>query len=197
MQYYNMLIALAEPLIGTAAAAAQEYEGIHCFPGPQDTVTNSTVNLETLLYLFFRRHGFECYFVFLLNVLSQLGFSALRRIDLASLSAQERNLAKAMFILCAKGLREQGTNFFLAEAVLRMIHHTMTPDVTRLLQENGQPELRDGGREKILAIQVRADWPVGILDITQDPQGQRLDELIKAYVGLDVSALNQSSGSSD
>ncbi|KAK0612149.1 hypothetical protein B0T14DRAFT_540968 [Immersiella caudata] len=195
MQYHSILIALAEPLIGTVV---QEYQGGHGISHPRDVAVDSTANLETLLYLFYRRHGFECYFVFLLNVLSQLAFGALHRINLASTPPQDRNLAKAMLILCAKGLREQGSNFFLAEAVFRIMHHTMTPQMANLLRENGQPELRGDDREKVLAVQVRADWPVGRFDITQDPQGQRLDDLIKTYVGMqDPGAMNQSSSGSE
>ncbi|ROT39598.1 hypothetical protein SODALDRAFT_349782 [Sodiomyces alkalinus F11] len=101
MQYHTILMILFRSLIGVGAVRDQ-HPG---FPDPEDIVMHSEVCVETLVHLFYRRHGFECYSPFLLYVLSQVALTMLRRLSLPNLPPPSRDAAWGTFVLCARAKR--------------------------------------------------------------------------------------------
>jgi hypothetical protein len=187
MQYYNILIILFEPFIGL------DPEG---YPddalSPSQIIADSRASLETLFHLFYRRHGFDCYHFLLLQVLSHLGFTSVQRVARPDLEPPVREAARATLILCAKGLHKQGRNFYLAEAVWRVLREAMSPNDANLLYQHTVINDHES-RKKMVARQIHGEWPVFVRDITQDPGSQRLDELLKANADSGVEDSNESS----
>lgn len=106
---------------------------------PDILVASSKACLGTLLHMFYHRHGFDTYCIFLLQVLVQLGFDALERLRIPdaqqTYSPQVLKATRSTLILCAKGMHDQGRNFYLSECVFRIMRDKMSPMDVRLLRE--------------------------------------------------------------
>lgn len=156
---------------------------------PEELVSSSKASLETLLHMFYHRHGFEAYYIFLLQVLQQLGFDALERLGAPDArqknSPAELKAIRITLIICAKGLHDQGRNFYLSHCVFRILRSKMAPaDITLL--ENWAQIKDDEGAEPLMKEHVHPEYPVNVVAITQDPTDQRLYRLLKATSKLNL-----------
>jgi hypothetical protein len=140
--------------------------------------------------MFYHRHGFEDYYIFLLQVLVQLGFDSLERLRTPEAQQQHfpavMKATRATLILCAKGLRDQGRNFFLSELVFRVLRDKMNPVDARLLKDWAQIK-DDGKRERLMAEHVYGEYPVNVEGITSDPAERRLHRLLASTGDLKLS----------
>ena len=150
---------------------------------PAKLFAASKASLQTLLHMFYHRHGFEAYYIFLLQVLVQLGFDALER--LRTPEAQQKHFpavmkaTRATLILCAKGLRDQGRNFFLSELIFRILRDEMNPVDVKLLKDWAQIKDEEK-REQLMMEHVQSEYPVNVDAITSDPKDKRLNRLLKS-----------------
>ncbi|KAL7770680.1 hypothetical protein CFE70_000618, partial [Pyrenophora teres f. teres 0-1] len=143
----------------------------------------SKASLQTLLHMFYHRHGFEAYYIFLLQILVQLGFDAVER--LRTPEAQQKHFpvvmkaTRATLILCAKGLRDQGRNFYLSELIFRLLRDEMNPVDAKLLKDWARIK-NEEEREELMMEHVQSDYPVNVEAITSDPSERRLNRLLKS-----------------
>jgi hypothetical protein len=184
MHYHNVLISLFKPLIGITPPAMDVFT-VETKPMPQEILELSKVRLETLIRLYYARHGFEYWDTLLLHFLTLQGFNSLE--DLARLNDQaDRATRKAILstiILCAKGLHEQGRNYYLAEATFRMMREHMGPrDSTTLLRFT--PSRGEEQGMALVAKNIMSDWPINIVSVADNPEDRRMDTLMRAYSGL-------------
>jgi hypothetical protein len=185
MQYHNLVTMTSHPFLEsetsfdrlTHGGSFQKYSSF----SPARLYSASKASLQTLLYMFYHQHGFEDYYIFLLQVLVQLGFDSLER--LRTPEAQQQPLTavmkatRATLILCAKGLRDQGRNFFLSELVFRVLRDKMNPVDAKLLKDWAQIK-DDEERERLMVEHVHAEYPVNVEGITSDPTERRLHRLL-------------------
>ncbi|KAI4914966.1 hypothetical protein J4E90_005003 [Alternaria incomplexa] len=191
MQFHNLVTMTFQPFLEKEkslnwpnhSGAFQKYTGF----SPAQLYAASKASLQTLLHMFFHRHGFEAYYIFLLQVLVQLGFDSIER--LRTPEAQQEHFpaimkaTRATLILCAKGLRDQGHNFFLSELVFRILRDKMNPVDVRLLKD--WAHIKDEGeREKSMMEHVYGEYPVNVESITSDPTEQRLNRLLQTMADL-------------
>jgi hypothetical protein len=98
--------------------------------------------------------------------------------------------------LCLKGLREQGNSIYLAEAVFTMMRgniHTSDMEPLQLLFDIEKEE----ERKVLVAGQIRSNWPINIISLTDDPEQKRFDRLIEASADLNLQDdVSTSSGNS-
>ncbi|KAI4931699.1 hypothetical protein J4E85_004295 [Alternaria conjuncta] len=191
MQFHNLVTMTFQPFLEKEkslnwpnnSGAFQKYTGF----SPAQLYAASKASLQTLLHMFFHRHGFEAYYIFLLQVLVQLGFDSIER--LRTPEAQQEHFpaimkaTRATLILCAKGLRDQGHNFFLSELVFRILRDKMNPVDVKLLKD--WAHIKDEGeREKSMMEHVYGEYPVNVESITSDPTEQRLNRLLQTMADL-------------
>lgn len=194
MQYYNILLVLFNPLVDQAYGEGQE-QPENTVPSPGEIVAHSRASLETLFHLFYRRHGFSCYHFVLVHIFSYLGFSSVRRVASADLPTPAREASRATLVLSAKGLDDQGHNFYLAEAVLCMLRDEMNADDVRHLPQGAK--INEHERKALMIQQVHGEWPVYVTDITQDRDSQRLDRLALTYSNPRVEEASESTSSQE
>ncbi|KAF1945718.1 hypothetical protein EJ02DRAFT_396085 [Clathrospora elynae] len=191
MQYHNLVTMTFLPFLESEASyngpdngvTFQNYAGF----SPANLISSSKASLQTLLHLFYHRHGFEAYYIFLLQVLVQLGFDALARLRNPEVKQQILSplmkATRATLILCAKGLRDQGHNFFLSELVFRILRDKMHPVDVRLLKDWAHIKDEDE-REHLMMEHVHGEYPVNVESITDDPTNQRLHRLLTSMGDL-------------
>ncbi|KAK9420218.1 hypothetical protein SUNI508_06747 [Seiridium unicorne] len=117
MQYFELLISIFDPhkdVVDTSPSVAS----------PKDIIGRAKACFETLLRMYYIRHGFEAYDYALFQYLAQLAFSALR--DSAAVSTNvERKELQSTQLLCAKGLWDQGKNVLICQAIFSQFRYLL------------------------------------------------------------------------
>lgn len=170
MHYYNLIIYLLETLCAVSGHAVSDRD-------VQQTLIDAKIRMETLLRLYYLRHGFELYDIFMVHFLSFLGFmhlEALKYTKPAEVEGRRSTLA-----LAAKGLQQQGQSYYLATVVLRILKLKIGVEAWHLLRDVGYVEDENEDRQALMAEQVHSSWPIDIVGITSDPERQRLGNLVK------------------
>ena len=183
MQYHNILIAIFEPFVAVESSNLGTSSNDHMDSTPQEIVTNSKACLETILRLYYLRHGFGSLDLVVCQYLMLVGFNSLKDLSTPDLAPATRDSKLSTVILCAKGFMEQACNFYLAEAVFHMLRNFMDPSDVRALRDSTRIE-EEEERKKLIARHVKSDWPINIVSIAQDPEEHRLGNLIQATENL-------------
>lgn len=175
MHCYNIIINLLETL--------SEIGGQETLPGVdlQQALHKSKIRFETLLRLYYLRHGCEGYDMFMVHYFSLLGFMHMKALGNAEPSdATER---KSTIALTFKGLRAQGRNYYLAQVVFRLVKDTLGAEAQQLMREVADVAEEDESKS-LIHQHVNSSWPVGLSTISMDPDAQRLgNRITDANVG--------------
>ena len=173
MQFHNLVTLTFQPFLhhGTRLDQPQDRGAfeIDASFSPARLYAASKASLQTLVHMFYHRHGFETYYIFLLPILVQLGFDSIER--LRTPEAQQEHFppimkaTRATLILCAKGLRDQGRNFFLSELVFRILQDKMNPVDLKLLKDWARIKGEDK-REKSMLEHVHSEYSVNVKSIS-------------------------------
>lgn len=153
MHYHLILIDLFRPILSYTA-----YDGVQRTKMPRDIYSEAATHLETLIRLYYLRHGFEaldCFLIHFLGTLSHMTMDAVASSTDCSLLESRRST----LLLLTKGMHDQSRSFFVAKAVFRLQVSLMRPQDVDLLKrfvEIGADELIYGPLEHV----VRSDWPV-------------------------------------
>lgn len=175
MYYHYLIISIFEPLVDTATDQD---------PSPRQLVAEAKKHLQTLVRLYYLRHGFEAMDLFIVVPLMQTGFECLKAID-EELSESKIEILRSTLILVAKGLNSQRRNHHLGEALFRVIRGRMRPQEAALLRGiiNIEPELE----EKQDSMQVvRSSWPVSVVKKKEDVDANVLNNLVESYAHLNI-----------
>ncbi|KAA8611295.1 Zn(2)-C6 fungal-type DNA-binding domain protein [Pyrenophora tritici-repentis] len=187
MQFHNLITMTFQPFL-KHEKSFNVFKKIDAFQNqagfsPTKLFNTSKASLQTLLHMFYHRHGFDAYYIFLLQVLVQLGFDAVER--LRTPEAQQEHFpavmkaTRATLILCAKGLRDQGRNFYLSELIFRILRDEMNPVDVKLLRDWARVK-NEEEREELMMEHIQSDYPVNVEAITCDPTERRLNRLLKS-----------------
>lgn len=178
MYYYHLLLTIFEPLLG--AAADQQ----SCLP--RQVVAESAKFLQTLIRLYYLRHGYEAMDLFIVIPLMLMASESVDAIGDHTPPAELETL-RSTLLLAAKGLGSQRRNHHLAEALFRVIRGRMRPQEVALLRETMDPEEEDPLEEKKGPMQsVRSSWPVSVVKRKEDRDSHILTNLIESYGHLNV-----------
>lgn len=154
-------------------------------------------DFESLLRVYYLRHGYEHGDIHLGHGLAQLGFITLHRMDSSSPTASSTNGAtgrtttttttatpninelRATLLLACKGLHEQGQNYFVDKAILRALKAKMGPVEQQLLSQiivntdEAEPEVTPQMRN------VRSKVLPSAIAYTGDTEEHRLGHLVE------------------
>ncbi|KAI0884524.1 uncharacterized protein GGS22DRAFT_188736 [Annulohypoxylon maeteangense] len=166
IHYHILLISLFEPHL--------QIDDVHDGVDPGMIVAHSKNCFETLIRVYYLRHGFESLDTALVQFLHLLGFSALRDSSATENDPATREAVRSTLMLCAKGLWEQGQNYYLSEAIFRMFRQSMSTEDVATLREI--IEVDDGhGPLNLMAQELRSRWPIGIFSMTDYNKDCTLD----------------------
>lgn len=175
MYYYNVIIAIFEPLV--------DIETTHT-PSPQQIVPHALKRLLTLVRLYYLRHGFEAMDLFLCVPLIIAGYKCTDYIN-EHTPASELETLRSTLILVTKGLECQRRNYYLAEALYRVVRGRMRPQELALLKESTDLEEDDPDEEKhALKQAVRSHWPVSVVKKKEDMDSYILGNLVNIYAQM-------------
>ncbi|KAI9150215.1 Nitrogen assimilation transcription factor nirA [Paramyrothecium foliicola] len=194
MHYYNVLMCLFEPLL-EAPSSLRKIPSEPLRLNAEGIVNHCKTCLELLVRLYYLRHGFEQWDSLLVQWLTVQGFNSIKDLYKPDLYRDpgQRNAVLSTVLLCLKGLREQGLNIYIAEAVFTVMRANMSPADARPLLQIFDSELEEE-RKALVAGQIRSSWPININSVTDDPEKQRFDRLIEASAELNLQEDSSSSG---
>jgi len=145
----------------------------------QNVLGTSIARLETLVRVYHSRHGVETHDPFLWQFLLLLGSISLRNKTDVLLSEGGRST----FILCAKGLHEQGRHDYWAEALFRLLCDSMPTDDESITRAIAVVVKNQMGLDKLQLQYMHATWPVFNY---KDASNRRFSELVRMYNELSL-----------
>ncbi|KAI1071540.1 hypothetical protein LB507_005250, partial [Fusarium sp. FIESC RH6] len=176
MIYHQLLFTMFEPLLDVETNED---------PSPRHVVAIAKRNLQTLVRLYFLRHGFESMDLFIVIPLMIIGSDSLGAIN-DDTSPSEIEALRAVLILVAQGLYHQRRNHYLAQALFRVIRGSMRPQEIGLLKSSMALEAGDIDQEPELAVAVRSQWPVSVVKRKEDLKFCVLTNLVESFGYMNV-----------
>lgn len=156
-------------------------------------LSHSRICFETVMRLYYLRHGFSSADCYMAHDLAVLGFMALGKLKDAG-GIQNEDL-RSTLLLAAKGLGDQGRNYYLPFTLFHVINGQMSEEDTALLHQFMTSWKEDGNLKQVRARHVQAQYPCDIVKITNYPDSKRLGNLIKQYADLAISEAQSPSAS--
>lgn len=191
MYYHNLILAIYEPLLDSRTIQDQD-ESL------RRIVDHSSKCLQTLVRLYYLRHGFDAMDLFIVIPLVMAGFKCIDAITDQTPEAKLQDL-RSTLVLVVKGLYEQRRNHYLAEALYRVVRGRMRPQEVALLKETvdlGEDDDRAAGRQAMVQT-VRSHWPVSIVRKDEDVDAYLLTNLVDNYAHLNTEDTPEMSQGSD
>ncbi|KAJ4263093.1 hypothetical protein NW762_006711 [Fusarium torreyae] len=186
MHYYYVLINLQKPVAGIpppkpAELSIPDTASAH---SGQDDSLDAYVRLETLLRIYYLRHGFGWLDMLLLDYLVFLAFTNLRHLEQNTDAAQLES-RQSTLLLAVKGIQEQGHIYFLAMTMFQLIYRDMKPSEVDLFGKfvtmgQGDPQ------QEIPTEFIHSQWPIKVTGLDEQSENKLLDQLVKEHEGLSL-----------
>ncbi|KAK7973482.1 hypothetical protein PG988_007616 [Apiospora saccharicola] len=164
-------------------------------PLPQAVVVEATRYLQTLIRLYYLRHGFESMDLFIVIPLVNAGFHIIDDINHhqihspsqnPSISPEKLEVLRSTLILIAKGLHSQRSNHYLAEALFRVVRGRMRLQEASLLKTTLRFDEGEEERKSAMVQTVRSHWPVSVVKKKEDLDDHILGNLVENYAHLNT-----------
>jgi hypothetical protein len=209
MFYHNMLIDLYE-LVLTEVDFKTSADPVYTQPESQQLASNhSKIFLETLLRLYYLRHGFNGSDALLTNFLVLVAFQSIAELKAgipppssssspdASMPgiipspfvAQDLSDARAALILAEKGLQEQGQSYFFSQTVFHVVLNSVSPEDAQLVRHYTKVPSEGPDERRMRAEHVHSNYPIVIVSVTNGATSQSLNKLTE--VCRDVAETNK------
>ncbi|RFN54940.1 nitrate assimilation regulatory protein nira [Fusarium flagelliforme] len=179
--YHNVVINLCELLV----ASAKESEASRTSEEILAQLSHSRICFETIMRLYYLRHGFASADTYIAHDLAVLAFMALGKLKDGGGAPKEDS--RSTLLLAAKGLGDQGRNYYFPFTLFHVINGEMSEEDTALLYQFMTSWKDDGVSKQVRAKHVQAQYPCDIVKITNYPDSKRLGNLIKQYADLAIS----------
>lgn len=179
MECQNLLISLYEPFETNTPN--------------QKNLRDARIHLQTIIRLWYLRHGFTVPNVYLCQPLALIAFRCLK--ELQEDAADVEGIRSTLFLM-AKGLRDQAHNFYVSETIFRVVQGQMRTEELNLMKS--LIDIADLPDDKSLAAvqRVQADWTATIVSKANDVDAHRLGQLVQQHLNVssrDRSALSHNS----
>jgi hypothetical protein len=144
--------------------------------------TNATLELESLLRIYYLRHGFETFDALLLTHLVHLSNVVLQRlahITQHGLSTDEVETLRSTLILCLKGLYDQSRNFRMSGIVFGAMKSQLSAELQNLLGRFVTMKDPDIDEEAISRAEpVLSEYVIPVVHLNEDPGPGRVANMI-------------------
>ncbi|KAF5599035.1 n-terminal fungal transcription regulatory domain-containing protein [Fusarium pseudoanthophilum] len=148
----HLILAIMKPLDNTEIGMVLDQE-----PNVKDIIAEAVRNVQTIMRLYYIRHGFETMDSFIVVPLISIGFRCLDRIDDQTPHA-DLELMRSTLMLVVYGLYQQHRNHYLSKALYRVVRARMRPQELDLVKEALELEEEDAD-QLVLQQAVRSHWP--------------------------------------
>lgn len=185
--YHHLILTMCAPLLDLKTDRR---------PTPSQSVADAKKHLQTLVRLYYLRHGFEAMDLFIVIPLMLTGYDCVDAID-ADTPEDELETLRSTLILVAQGLHYQRRNHYLAEALFRVLRGRMRPLEVALLGNIMSIDDDEAHHRRDMVQAVRSRWPVSVVKKKEDVDGHILTHLVRNYAHLNnesMSPVAQDSG---
>jgi hypothetical protein len=128
-------------------------------------MSEARTSFETVLRIYYLRHGFETYDPMIMFWMVMLDYIAIKEVQAAS-----SNSLRSTLVLMTKGLSDQGKNYNLAEGVLQPICAALNPEDLALCQRF---TTIGAARPAQVKPNIITNWPIDIFSFADDPEPKR------------------------
>ncbi|KIW00564.1 uncharacterized protein PV09_07918 [Verruconis gallopava] len=192
-EYYGMLVILFSVQTLRDDVNGEDAESRERLRKSQEIITDSLIQLETLLRLYYLRHGYEQYDPFAMHFLVLLANSALGAIQStaeSSLDLEAEESFRSTLVLCMKGIYDQSKNFYVAEVIYRLLQARLRAQDRSLIERYVSVDFtaRD---DRIMSQELQAQWVVPTPARNGDPDGSRLEKMTAEYQQLSMDCENE------
>ncbi|KAK2755598.1 C6 transcription factor [Colletotrichum kahawae] len=174
--YYHLLLMIYEPLLAASKGRDATL---------QKVVADAKKYLQTLIRLYYLRHGYEAMDLFLVIPLMLTGYDCINAI-LEEKSEHQIEILRSTLLLVAKGLQSQRRNHYLAEALFRVIRGRMRPQEVALLRSSMTFDDAQEMEKHDMVQAVRSHWPVSIVKKQHEVDDHILTHLVESYGSLNL-----------
>ncbi|KAM0558247.1 hypothetical protein ACHAPJ_004935 [Fusarium lateritium] len=188
MHYYYVLINLQKPVAGIPPprpAELSQYDVSSSHPGQDDSL-DAYIRLETLLRVYYLRHGFGWLDMLLLDYLVFLAFTNLHHLEDSTDPAQLES-RQSTLLLAAKGVQEQGHIYFLAMTMFQLIYRDMKPKEVDLFGRFVTMGPVDPQQE-IPTEFIHSQRPIKVTGLDEQSENKLLDQLVKEHEDLSLGS---------
>ncbi|KAF2634761.1 nitrate assimilation regulatory protein nirA [Massarina eburnea CBS 473.64] len=161
--YHDIMSVLCETVLNDTTAS------IFGSPraGTQLLLAYSKMAFETLMRLYYLRHGFEgcdCYLIQDLQVLAYLAQNQLKGVTDGTVDGRVKvEEARSTLFLAAKGLHIQGQNYYLALQLSHILQTDMRSEEASMLYKFTDVKRESSGIVRPRADHIQAQYPVSIV----------------------------------
>lgn len=154
---------------------------------PQAIMRASEVMLESLMRLYYMRHSFVHYDPWLVVAMTRLGNNA-NDLLIGGSNEDPSNLDgyRSTIILCAKTFESQAQNIHVATSLGIQLHSVVKPQMLQLIRTHVKAAEIDKADEEAIAKHPHSQWPIPIINLSDDPEKTRLNHLIEAFEGTHI-----------
>lgn len=143
------MLNMYKPLLDDDASIATPADG----PSPRQIVAESSKNIQTLVRLYFVRHGFEAMDLFILVPLMVVVYDCIEAMDEtrsseSALPAGRLASLQSTLVLVAQGLYYQRRNHYPAEALFRVVRGRMSAGEVSMLKSSMNLDDKRGRRAR-------------------------------------------------
>ncbi|KAM5355044.1 hypothetical protein ACJ41O_001690 [Fusarium nematophilum] len=191
LHYYHILIQLYELLIAErdVGSPSLSVEADHL----QNTLAECRAFFETILRIYYLRHGFEHGNMMLTQYLAKLAFMALDKlVELATPNSSSSRLdvgdsnpgaAMSTLLMAQKGLSEQGKSYYFPQTMADAILGRTSTEDSYLPQEYASTQ-EDEGEAKRREEQLEGQCPLDVLEISENVDRHQSENWIRQYAKL-------------
>lgn len=155
----------------------------------RDITAQATAQLESLLRIYYLRHGFEAYDSMLLVHLVHLANVTLTRIaliertpSLHESSHEEIETLRSTLILCLKGLHDQSKNFYLSGVVFNVMKNRLSAENRDLVGRFVTlQDLNAADHEAHQSQRIISDYVIPVVNLNEDPEAGRLWNMVQEF----------------
>lgn len=182
MYYYHLILTIYKPLLDRQTDQT---------PSPCQIVNDATMYLQTLIRIYYLRHGYEAMDLFIVIPLMLSASDCVDAIDShcasnAYASSDTLDDIRSMLILVVMGLFTQRKNHYLANALFHVIRGRMRPQEVALFRAVGNIDADQIDGKAHMAQAVRSHWPVSVVRRKDEVDKHILNNLVENYAHLSV-----------
>lgn len=166
------------------------------------TLAHSQVCFESVMRIYYLRHGYEMADGYLCHAIFELACYALAQRSLlaapGSTSAGAGPAAspddtKSTLLLAAKGLSDQSKNYYLPRALFQIVEKEMSAEDRTALHRYVAPLPNpDSESLQFRSTYISSQYPLNIASISDNPVVKRLDQLAKEFTDVAVEKARNS-----
>ncbi|PVH95428.1 putative C6 transcription factor [Periconia macrospinosa] len=179
MYYQHLILTIFEPLL---EAKTDQTPSLH------QIVAQARAHLQTLVRLYYLRHGYDAMDLFIVIPLMLHASDCIDAIVAANeqTPTSELESLRSTLILATKGLQAQCQNHRLAKALFYVIRGRMRPSELALFKGILDMDKHLDDDKFSVAQEVRSNWPVSIVKHKEDVGSYVLTNLVESFVRLNV-----------